>query len=56
MSIFSRKRDDVPEIRVDGEEATVEAQPAAPEFDDSAPRVPETPESRRVKLPKTKWF
>jgi len=53
VSIFSRKRDDVPEIRVDGEEATVEARPDTPELDE---RVSEATESRRVKLPKTKWF
>jgi len=56
MSIFGRKRDDVPEIRVEGEEATVETRPDAPGFEDPAERVPEATESRRVKLPKTKWF
>jgi|GEM_PF-3327745 len=56
MSIFSRKREDVPEIRVEGEEATVEARPGTPEFEDPAERTPEATESRRVKLPKTKWM
>ena len=56
MSIFSRKRDDVPEMRVEGEEVTVETRPDTSEFDDPDPRVPEATESRRVKLPKTKWF
>jgi len=54
--MFGRKRNDVPEIRVEGEEATVETRPGAPEFDDPGERSLDTTESRRVKIPKTKWF
>ncbi len=56
MTIFGRKRDEVPEVRVEGEEATLQTRPDTPEFDDPDERLPETTGSRRVQLPKTKWW
>ena len=56
MSIFGRKRDDVPEIRVDGEEATVENPVDPASADNPEAHAPEATVSRKVKFPKTPWW
>jgi len=56
MSIFGRKREDVPEIRVESGEATVETRQDPPELEDPAPPTQQATGSRKVKLPKTPWY
>lgn len=55
MSLFGRnRRSDVPELDVQGEEATLT--PRADDGADEAPPASEPGEPRVLKLPKTKWY
>jgi hypothetical protein len=55
MALFGRDKPEVPRIDVNGDEATVspDQEKNSEEHD---PRMSETPDPRRVRLPKTKWY
>ncbi len=55
MNLFGRdRRPDVPELDVDGDQATVT--PRTDEAVEDAPPQPRPSDPRIVKLPKTKWY
>ena len=56
MTLFSReRRQDVPELEVDGDEATLTPR-QDPVEEPPPPSEPQAGQSRRLKLPKSQWW